>query len=74
MQSCVDYYLGVLVLEKVYNLERLVKRRVSDVKAQPVLIDQLTAVRNYLKHGYHGHLDKDDDVAHDSRRAIVGLH
>lgn len=61
------------MLENVRMLERLVKNRVTDIKNQEVLLGQLTAVCNYLKHGYYKHVDRDGDVVHNSRRGTVGI-
>ena len=72
LKTCIDYCFGVLLFENVRTLEFIVKSNVSDVLKQSQLVEQLTAVSDFLKHGYSTHLDTDSDFVHETRRALVG--
>lgn len=64
IKKSVDYCLIVLVFENIRNLEYIVEKRVMDVRLRKELNLKLSAVGDYLKHGYKSHLDLDEDSAH----------
>lgn len=71
MESCVEYMLGVFVFENVRTLEHVTTKRVKELLLQKKLQAQVTAVSDFLKLGYRYLLDTNDDVALNSRRALV---
>lgn len=74
MKHCIDYCVGVLLLENVRNLENVLNRCVPEGQKKKDLRKQCTAICEYLKHQYETHLNIDDDAAHNCERALIGYH
>lgn len=71
MKNFVDYCLGVLVFENMRTLEYVVNELAMDLMERKKLISEIIAVSDYLKRGYHAHLDMEEDAAHDSCLALT---
>lgn len=72
MKHCIDYCIGVLLLENIKNLESMVSRCVPEGETKKKLEKQCGAICDYFKHEYETHLNIDNDVAHNCQRALIG--
>lgn len=72
MQHCIDYFFGVLLFENFRTVSYIVDKRVNDVCVRNEIKKQLSAISDFLKHGFINHIYKDQDPVHDSKRALSG--
>lgn len=69
MKHCIEYVIGLLFLENARNLESILKRVITEGSTQKTLEKKCASICEFLKHEYEMHLDTDEDVAHDTKRA-----
>lgn len=72
MKSSVDYCMDILLFENIHTIRHIVYKGVDDVELKSRLENQMTALVEYMKHGYDSHLDEDDRNVQNTRIALMG--